>query len=363
MTSPHAVGAPIDFLQTPIGRSTEQRALATSWRRAIIRADEELTDEMQRRTDMRWRHTGALALGVASTLTACSRDDARSAASSFADPTGPIFDDVEALTPASLPPDWERCWSGPSTLDGAGDGWWSQSFGPRVDGECQRSITITQVPHDDQFGDPSGEVIKVGDNDAAHWVDEDRGAEWLFLWAFQQNLVVEACCDESARAELNDVALQSIEGMRIDEPDRCRSEESDLAQEELETQLIGHDDRMYTDDGCPVRLDIVAMGTAPADDHCFPGVSSVSIGTPFGASKQDTPARSYTRDPDDLYGLPDLRRRLDLDAVLPADAIDTGYRRVKAALWIAPSDDSLIYVVTDTATEAWPLLREEVFCA
>ena len=250
-----------------------------------------------------------------------------------------------------------------STLDAAEDGWWSQSFGPRVDGECQRSVTITQVPPDDQFGDPEGDVIKVGVNDASHWVEADRGAEWLFLWAFRQNLIVEACCDDAARAELSNVALQSLEGMRIDEPRRCRDEESDLDREELDTQLFGYDDRMYTDEGCPVRLDIVAMGTAPDDHHCFPGVSSVSVGTPFGASKQDTPERSYTRDPDDLYGSPNLRKRLELDATLPADAIDTGYRRDGAALWVDPSDDTLIYVVTDDAIEAWPLLREEVFCA
>ena len=324
-------------------------------------------DGTHRRTGMAWRHTGALAVVVVSALTACGRDDIPSAggsASSAADnPTGPIFDDVEALTPASLPAGWERCWGGPSTLDGAEDGWWSQSFGPRVDGECQRSVTITQVPPDDQFGDPEGDVIKVGDNDASHWVEADRGAEWLFLWAFRQNLIVEACCDDAARAELSNVALQSLEGMRIHEPRRCRDEESDLDREELDTQLFGYDDRMYTDEGCPVRLDIVAMGTAPDDHHCFPGVSSVSIGTPFGASKQDTPERSYTRDPEDLYGSPNLRKRLELDATLPADAIDTGYRRDGAALWLDPSDDTLIYVVTDDAIEAWPLLREEVFCA
>lgn len=115
----------------------------------------------------------------------------------------PIFDDVTELNPARLPPGWQRCWGGPSTLEGAGPDWWSQTFGPTGDGKCRELVTVTQMPPDvDHYGDPDAEVITRGDYDALHWVDDDSGAEWLFLWAYRQNLVVEACCEPAATAEL-----------------------------------------------------------------------------------------------------------------------------------------------------------------
>jgi hypothetical protein len=230
----------------------------------------------------------------------------------------PIFNDVTELNPARLPPGWQRCGGGPSTLKGAGPEWWSQTFGPTGDGKCRELVTVTQMPPDvDHYCDPDAEVITSGDYDALHWVDDDSGAEWLFLWAYRQNLVVEACCEPAATAELFNIAEASYEGLRIDELARCIGDESDLAREETLSQVFGAGSRMYTTSGCPLRLDIVAWGIAPADDHCFPGVRSLTDGSPVGASTKASPARHYYRDPDNLLGQPAVRRRLDLDAQHP----------------------------------------------
>jgi hypothetical protein len=99
---------------------------------------------------------------------------------------------------------------------------------------------VSQMPPDvDHYGDPDAEVITRGDYDALHWVDDDSGAEWLFLWAYRQNLVVEACCERAATAELFNIAEASYEGLRIDELARCIGDESDLAREEILGQIFG----------------------------------------------------------------------------------------------------------------------------
>lgn len=218
-------------------------------------------------------------------------------------------------------------------------------------------------PDVDHYCDPDAEVITSGDYDALHWVDDDSGAEWLFLWAYRQNLVVEACCEPAATAELFNIAEASYEGLRIDEPARCIGDESDLAREETLSQVFGAGSRMYTTSGCPLRLDIVALGTAPAYDHCFPGVRSLTVGSPVGASTKASPARHYYRDPDNLLGQPAVRRRLDLDAQLPATAVDRGYRQGDLQLWVDPANDTLIYVVQGDVIEAWPRVDGEVVCA
>lgn len=99
---------------------------------------------------------------------------------------------------------------------------------------------MTQMPPDvDHYGYPDAEVITRGDYGALYWVDDDSGAEWLFLWAYRQNLVVEACCEPAATAELFNIAEASYEGLRIDEPARCIGDESDLAREETQPDLRG----------------------------------------------------------------------------------------------------------------------------
>ncbi len=72
-----------------------------------------------------------------------SRDDSVAAVPS------PLFDEVEQLTPTSLPEGWARCAAGPSGRAEATGRWWAQAFGPMADGECTPLVTVIQIPPKD----------------------------------------------------------------------------------------------------------------------------------------------------------------------------------------------------------------------
>jgi hypothetical protein len=280
------------------------------------------------------------------------------------DPNAPLFGDVWELTPVALPEGWERCSGGPADMKGAGSGWWSQSFGPVTVGSCTPLVTVTQMPPGDHLTGPTANLDgKIGEWDVVQWVDPEDGARYLFTWAFSQNLLFEACCGHTADEQLEEVALWSLDALREPTPDRCTAPESDLDREDLLTNLSAVRARMHDRAGCPIRLDIARMETLPPDTHCWPGLTSVSIGTPFGSSTNDSEPRHYLRDPEGLVGDELLTSRLDLAAELPSTAVDTGYSAEGRTLWIDETDDSLIYVVTDSAVEAWPRRVEPLWCA
>lgn len=55
---------------------------------------------------------------------------------------------------------------------------------------------------------------------------------------------------------------------------------------------------------------------------------------------------------------------LDLDAVLPSDAVSLGYVRGNRELYVSPSSArDYLYVVTADAVERWPRMRPEAGCA
>jgi hypothetical protein len=62
----------------------------------------------------------------------------------------------------------------------------------------------------------------------------------------------------------------------------------------------------------------------------------------------------YVRDPDGVFGRPELTVGLDLDAALPAEARDSGYRRDDARLWTVPGDESAVWLVDGELVERWP---------
>lgn len=318
------------------------------------------------RRRIRRRAAVVIPVCVSFVLVSCGDGSPRDAdpAAASDQPRGPLFADVEQLTPASLPDGWRRCSGGPATLEGAGSEWWSQTFGPVVDGACSPRITVTQMPPDDEFSAPSATLDgKLGRWDVLQWTDPGSGSRYLFTWAFEQNLVIESCCDTAAGEHLEAVGKQALVGLRQRTPPGCTAPESDLSREDLITNLSGWQSRLYDVDGCPVRLDIAGMQTFPDDDHCFPGVRAVTIGTPLGASTSGSAPRSYYRDPDGLLYDETLTSRLDLDADRPATAIDTGYRQGDRALWFDEADDGFVYVVDGDRTEAWPRRNDPVYCA
>ena len=285
------------------------------------------------------------------------------ATSNGADPPSALFGDVEQLTPVGLPEGWDRCSGGPSTYEGAGRDWWAQTFGPEVDGRCASRVTVTQMPPDDQVEFPmNAEEGKLDSFDVHRWTDADGDHRLLFAWAVDQNLLVEACCGESGR-RIDQLTRASLEGIRQRAPARCTGTESDLDREDLNTNLFGKRKRLSDREGCPIRTDVARMEMLPTDDHCFPGLGMVTIGTPFGASMKVSAARLYIRDPEGRTGPNFLAASLDLDADLPPSATDTGYTRDGRTIWIDEADDTRIYVVDDGGVEAWPRRTEGLTCA
>ncbi len=71
----------------------------------------------------------------------------------------------------------------------------------------------------------------------------------------------------------------------------------------------------------------------------------------------------YVGDPSGVFPA-NLVIPFDQDTVLPADAIDTGFRRQGAELWIS-TDATVAYLVKDDRVEAWPAFADgnPVFCS
>jgi hypothetical protein len=278
----------------------------------------------------------------------------------------PLFGNVEQLTPRSLPDGWSRCSGGRATHPGATEDWWSQTFGPFNADGCRPLITVTQIP----LGQGSfvawsaAEDAKIaGDADATRWSNPDAGSVSLFTWAFDQNLLVEGCCGPDAVAHLDDVAGAALIATRTQAPSRCTNPSSDLSSETLTENLTAKTSRMFDGYGCPLRADIARMQTLPETDHCWPGLTFLVIGTPTGASINDSEPRTYVRDPTGQLsgGVPDPA--LDLDATLGDNATRGGYVREGRTVWIDEDDDSTVFVVSGDTTEVWPRHDKGLACA
>jgi hypothetical protein len=91
----------------------------------------------------------------------------------------------------------------------------------------------------------------------------------------------------------------------------------------------------------------------------------LTVGWPLGtAATTAAHARQYIRDPDRVLGRPDLAEHLDLHAVLPADAIDSGYRYGRVALYLSRKDqDEAAYLVAGGDIERWPRSDPMTVCS
>lgn len=117
-----------------------------------------------------------------------------------------------------------------------------------------------------------------------------------------------------------------------------------------------------TADGCLLRIDV--LGDRPGPEHCgFETARVIVTGVPVGERYTDaSDDAEYVRDPEDVFGDPDTAAAFDPDAELPAGAEDTGFREGETELWVDPTDESAIYIVTGTTTESWPLDPEPTGC-
>jgi hypothetical protein len=111
----------------------------------------------------------------------------------------------------------------------------------------------------------------------------------------------------------------------------------------------------WTDEeGCLVRIDVLADRRGP--EHCgFQDARVIITGSPLGEPyTTSTDDVTYVRDPEGVYGVAELTAGFDPDAMLPDNAVDSGYRQRDTELWTVPGDESAIYVVSGDTIERWP---------
>ncbi len=111
----------------------------------------------------------------------------------------------------------------------------------------------------------------------------------------------------------------------------------------------------WTDaDGCLLRIDVLAE--RPGPEHCgWEAAQTIIAGQPLGArytAPEDT--THFVRDPDGVYGRPELTAGFEPDATVPEGAIDSGYRKGGAELWHIPGDQAAIWLVSPNGVERWP---------
>jgi hypothetical protein len=104
--------------------------------------------------------------------------------------------------------------------------------------------------------------------------------------------------------------------------------------------------------------------------HCdWESVVFLSVAWPLGtAYEMDSDVlatHQYVRDPEGrLSGSEWLPDNLDLDAVLPEGAHNTGYNTDQVELWFGSDDgDQYAYLDTDKGVERWPRSRDQIGCA
>lgn len=64
------------------------------------------------------------------------------------------------------------------------------------------------------------------------------------------------------------------------------------------------------------------------------------------------------RDPEQVYGNAQATKDLDLNATLPARAVDSGFRHGDEEMWDVPGDNTFIYVRTGGHVERWPRFND-----
>lgn len=283
----------------------------------------------------------------------------------------PLFDDVEQLTPTALPEGWRRCGGGRSVREEATAEWWAQTFGPMRGGECLPLVTVIQVPPEDRVRIPDdatngGIGEEPGRTGAKHWSTGAR-SRGLYTTASGglQRLVVEGCCGPEATGPAFDLVAEAArDATRERAPARCTAPHSDLDEESFLDNYFARHQRAADADDCPVRGDIVSWRTEGPDHHCWPNVTFLTVGSPVGALITDSGARTYVRDRrGQLRSGEGPDPRLDLVAVLPETALDTGFRLRGSELWIDEGADEHVYVVSEDNVEAWPIDREQRGCA
>lgn len=143
-----------------------------------------------------------------------------------------------------------------------------------------------------------------------------------------------------------------VEGPDVDD---CAAEPGSVTDVSSEPDWRPYADyRDWTDaEGCLVRIDIVAERTGP--EHCgWEDADVLIVGDPLGEPYSPSDSLHFVRDPQGVYGLPQLADGFVANADLPDDAVDTGFRREGVSLWHVPGDQSQVWLKSETSVEKWP---------
>ncbi len=109
-----------------------------------------------------------------------------------------------------------------------------------------------------------------------------------------------------------------------------------------------------TTEGCLLRIDVV--GDRPGPAHCgWQDARVIVTGSPVGAFHTGPGnEQTFVRDPQGVFGVPELTAGFDTHATLPHDAVDSGYRQGGTQLWSASSDPGAVFVKSGDVVERWP---------
>jgi hypothetical protein len=88
--------------------------------------------------------------------------------------------------------------------------------------------------------------------------------------------------------------------------------------------------------------------------HCdMQSIAFMTLGWPVGSPRQGKDFRSFVRDPQGLlrgFGFDSL----EIGTHLPSSAVSSGFHRGRWTLWVTPSDDNRVYLVSHDRVERWP---------
>lgn len=211
---------------------------------------------------------------------------------------------------------------------GVWQGGWTADFGPLGSGPSADGA-LADMMAGERLGMPDGGFVAVGqDGGRVLYVHEVAGSP-------KAALVIA----DSTRIDVDTDERWAIETFASCDPAEFDPSDDDSMPRQVWRDADGN------------RLPTSVIASAPGPEHC--GWDSMTFLTADG--------EVYISDPHNVLRGRGFVAAFDADAVLPADAVDTGFRLDDRHLWMS-ADRLVAYVVTDDAIEAWPSSTAEFVC-
>lgn len=212
---------------------------------------------------------------------------------------------------------------------GVWQGGWTSDFGPLGSG-ADPDEALEDMIQSGTLGMPDENFMAVGRD----------GGRVLYVYEVDGSPKAALVIADSAKVQLDPDDRWVIETFAS-----CDPAEFDPSTDDESPRQVWQDA-----DGERVPTSVITSARGPA--HC--DWQSVTFLTVDG--------QGYISDPDDVLDGRGFVAPFSADAILPPDAVDTGYRQADRRLWLS-RDRSIAFVVTEDAVEAWPSSTEEFACA